>query len=230
MPYSRTRARLDAADRIAGLRVPFVYAKTRWRQLAPTVRNSIFQNCVFQLSAVLEDYIYQAIGRWLENLKTAAAPSLHMPEIARTVTIARHLEEEFRRYQSHGDEMKIAQFLSESKETILLINSVDALPDLDYAKLLLKDRKFPSDRNMSVMFRRIGISNIGGIISKKTKSDFGLHLRSFMDVRNALAHENPPTITEVDVQRYFEQINSWISAIDRALYSHVIAKSGSIYW
>lgn len=230
MPYSRTQARIDALARIRALRTPFIYVKVRTRKVPTVVRDSVFQNCVFQLSAILEDYLLQVISGWFSRLIVLGAANSCIPVNTRAVAILRSQANSLRGYIATRDEVKFAEVLVRERDILSLMTEAARIPAVDLEDLIVKDRKFPSPRNVEALFRRLGIEKIHGRISTRTKSSFELNLRSFMDVRNALAHESPPSITDIDVDRYFEQVGTWIAAIDKEFYVHVNRISGSAYW
>jgi hypothetical protein len=111
-----------------------------------------------------------------------------------------------------------------------VMQSAATLGGIPLEEFLVKDKKFPSVKNIKVLFRRLGLVDLSQKLSRRTRSNFDLSLQSFMDVRNALAHESPPSITDVDVNLYFTRIACWVDAIDREFYSHVVSTSGSAYW
>ncbi|WP_408858521.1 HEPN domain-containing protein [Acidiphilium sp.] len=215
---------------MAALRTSFVYAKVRTRQLPTAIRDSIFQNCVFQLSATLEDYLYQVTSSWFARLFSGNSANSAIPLMTRALYVARSQEEAFRRFLGLRDESDLAT------RTYGKINIFDALNDngqvliSDYDSILLRDRKFPSVDNVSVMFRRIGMQKIFQSLNRRTSTNVELSLRGFMDIRNALAHENPPSITDLDVANYFDQLDLIISAVDREFYKHVTRCSGQQNW
>lgn len=230
MPYSRSGARDAALARAKGLRSSFVYAKVRTKSLPTFVRDSIFQNCVFQLSSILEDYLWELTSRWFSNLSAAGATNAAVPILTRALFAAKSQEESFKRFLIFGDEADLALRMSRQAHVFALFDENSRVPAIDFPNKIVKDKKFPSANNVDSMFKRLGCPNMIDMISGRIRSDFGLNLRSFMDVRNALAHESPPSITDLDVERYFNQIDSWISAIDREFYAHVAKCSGVLYW
>jgi hypothetical protein len=230
MPYSRTQARIDALARIKSLQVPFVYAKVRTRSLPTHVRDAVFQNCVFQLCAALEDYLLEAMAGWLTNLLARGAAASALPATTRAIALLKHQDDAFRLYVGTKDEGRFAEAILADRSFAALLVDTETMQSSDLASMLVKDKKFPSTRNFEALFKRIGIDKIFGKLSARTASTFELNLRSFMDVRNALAHESPPSVTDEDLVRYFSQVRSWIDAIDRELYSHVVKVSGSAYW
>lgn len=230
MPYKRSRARQSATLRIDTLRSSFVYAKIRTRQLPTPVRDCIFQNCVFQLSAILEDYLSEATNSWFSALAIGGADNSAIPLSTRALYAARSQEDAYKRYFGLGDESDLARRIAEQISLFQLFDNGRRMAIQDYHGKLVKDRKFPSVYNIDTIFRRLGLPKIFRALSRRTRTDVELALRAFMDVRNALAHESPPSITDADVERYFRQVRSWIDAIDREFYSHVLRSSGAAFW
>lgn len=230
MPYSKSGARSGAQGRIADLTRPFVYAKIRSKKLPTEVRDAIFQNCVFQLSATLEDYLSDLLSSWLSRLQTSGALSKTLPKELRAVIVARSQAEEYRKYIGLGNEVDLTRQLLNQAHRYLILDDDSNIPSLEFRALIIKDKKFPSPANLPILFRRFGIHDIMQRVSKRTKGDFRLGLQAFIDVRNALAHESPPSITDVDVGRYITQTDRWIASIDREFYSYVIRHGGPDHW
>lgn len=230
MPYSRSGARSGAQARIAVVAKPFFYAKVRSRKLPTDVRDAIFQNCVFQLSATFEDYLSDLLSGWLSRLQTSGATSDILPIELRAVIVARSQAEEYKRYIGMGNEVELAKQLLSQTDRYLILNDGALIPNLEFRSLIIKDKKFPSPNNLPVLFRRFGIQDIMQRVSRRTKGDFRLALQAFIDVRNALAHESPPSITDLDVARYIAQTDQWIASIDREFYSYVVRHGGADRW
>lgn len=230
MPYTRSTARATAKARVKLLRSSFVYARIRTRILPTYIRDAIFQNCVFQLSAILEDYLNELASRWFANLTAAGAMNSAVPVLTRAFFAAKSQEELFKRFLASGDENDLAVRTVEKSQIFSLFNDGGPIPALDFSSKIVKDRKFPSVYNIESMFRRLGIPKILQLLSKRTRTNVEFSLRAFMDVRNALAHESPPSITDLDVDRYFQQVEVWVEAIDREFYGHVVRCSGARYW
>jgi hypothetical protein len=230
MPYTRSGVRQSATQRLHDLKRSFIYAKIRTRSLPTYVRDAIFQNSVFQLSSTLEDYIWELTGQWFATLQSNGATNSKIPLLTRTLFTARLQEEFFKRYLGLGDENDLATKIQQNRQIFTLFEETSTFVQTDFNAKILKDKKFPSVNNIETLFRRLGIAKILNLMSKRTKSDVTLALKSFMDVRNALAHENPPSITDVDVDKYFKQIERWIDAIDREFFKHIVTSSGMEYW
>lgn len=230
MSYARSMARASAEKRTKLLRNSYIYAKLRPRKLPTNVRDAIFQNCVFQLSAILEDFLLELTSGWFSSVSKKSGKNSLIPEKTRILILAKTQEEHYKRYSALGDEVDLTDKIHKTSHVFQVLDEQKTFINQDGSVNLIKEKKFPSPQNMESLFRRMGLPKIIKQISKRTKSDAGLALQAFMDVRNALAHENPPSVTDIDVERYFDQTLQWINALDREFYSHVVRLSGTNYW
>lgn len=208
----------------------FDYAKRRTRKLPTHVRDAIFQNCVFLLSATLEDFIADVLTQWFNELLKQKATGSLMPEVTRLFLLARSMEANYFNYVADRDEVKLASKIGTKRHLLALVDGSQPIPVMDYREAVISDRSFPSTKNFDRLFGRVGIPKMSSKLNSRVKGDFLLALQSLMDVRNALAHEYPPPITDVDVKRHLKNLNGWINAIDREIFSHLVRVSGSKYW
>jgi hypothetical protein len=208
----------------------FHYARLRTKKLPSDVREAIFQNCVFLLSATLEDFIADVLAHWFGELIRQGANAAKLPESTRFYLITQAIEQSFFNYVGDGDEVKLASNVIAKRGVLDLADASKPLPVLDYKAAVVAARRFPSTKNFDRLFGRIGIAKMSARMNARVKGDFLLGLQSFMDVRNALAHEAPPPITDIDVDRHIRNVRKWINGIDRELYSHVAKTSGSGLW
>jgi len=216
--------------RLQSMGQTFDYAQRRTKKLPSHVREAIFQNCVFLLSAALEDFIADIVARWFDELIKQGATAAHLPESTRFYLIGQAIEQSFLNYVGDGDEVKLAANILGRRDFLALADGASALPAIDYKETVLAKRRFPSPKNIDRLFARIGIAKISSRMNARIKGDFLLSLQSFMDVRNALAHEAPPPVTDVDVRRHMRNVRKWINGLDRELYSQVLKASGPAFW
>lgn len=230
MSYRQSASRKAAMSRLQDMVRTFDYARRRTRQLPAYVREAVFQNCVFLLSATLEDFVADLLARWFDELIRQKANVAKLPEGTRFHLIAQGVEQSFRNFLSDGDEIKLASNVSANRDLLVLADPTAVLPPIDFKDGVLAKRRFPSPKNFDRLFGRVGIAKMSSRMNARVKGDFLLALQSLMDVRNALAHESPPAVTDVDVQRHVDNARKWINGIDRELYSHVVRTSGSLFW
>jgi hypothetical protein len=93
------------------------------------------------------------------------------------------------------------------------------------------DKKYPSEKNLELQFARFGLSNIYTELDKRGHSNYRLMLRSLSDKRTSIAHDYPCTsFTFADVVDALDAALKIVRTIDRVLYTHVCATSGSYCW
>jgi hypothetical protein len=96
--------------------------------------------------------------------------------------------------------------------------------------VVFSERKYPSPKNIKVMFSRIGVDNVFDQISKRINADAEYRLESFNSIRTALAHANPPQLTYIDVKRNIGQIQEFVAAVDRIIHKTLSSSIGTSVW
>ena len=76
----------------------------------------------------------------------------------------------------------------------------------------------------------MGISNVFNNADKRAKRSYEPIIQSFLDIRQAIAHQNPPDLTYNDVKHQLSNIKSFVSTLDRILFSHVSSIHGVECW
>jgi hypothetical protein len=89
---------------------------------------------------------------------------------------------------------------------------------------------YPSYKNVNRLFSRLGIPNMGDLIGKNLRRDNETLFEGFQSVRTALANSQPPVITIQDVEARLADMSSFVGAIDKIFYKHVVACCGSDCW
>ena len=230
MPYARSAARKAFHVRATELRRSFRYAKVRPQALRTDIRMLVFHASVFHLSAAFEDYVLQSLTSWMYELQLQHKPNASLPTRLRHLLFLKANEGTLRNLIVTGSEREALDKLSTAHSGLGWLDQAIELPTYPFYTSVIREKKFPSPDNLDFLFSRFGLSNVLGEMSARTSSDIPLKMKSFMDVRNAIAHEFPPNITEEDLENYFESISLWVSTIDRILFSYVVRCSGSSCW
>jgi hypothetical protein len=97
-------------------------------------------------------------------------------------------------------------------------------------KSVLATNKYPSIKNLKILYIRIGISDIFNEVAKRGQKDYKSQLESFLSIREAIAHQEAPVMTFQDVERNLNNLIDFINKIDRVVYSHIAKVSGEVYW
>ena len=228
MPYSRSQYRKDFEERVTFL----VGEAAKAQKLASAlhdIRDMTFQCAVFQTSAALETFLRLSVEGWVQQLKLNAA-SAALPPSVRGRIAAKRLHPQFERYLLRRDESKIHYYLGSQSDLWSLMIGVGAIPPFIRGEEIHEDCSYPSAKNLTRLFARIGISNVQVEIAKILQRDVEAMIEGFQSVRTALAHAAPPSITLKDVRRLLGDMAALVRAMDRVLYKHVAKYGGTVCW
>lgn len=226
--YRVSPPRKDAEIRLAGLRRGCVAACGK--SVPTEVRDMTFQSAVFQASATLEEYFKQIFDHWLYELKTNNHRGASLPDRVRYTFLARELKEAFTKHTAPADEIKLAEKIERNSQLLNFALGISELQNYINGSIAYKDRKYPSTKNIKILYSRIGCDNIFDIISSKINGDAEMQLQGFNDIRTALAHSNPPQITLTDVKRNIDVISVLIREFDRVNSKIFSDNFGSGVW
>ena len=230
MPYSRSRSRVDFNCQSRKLHSLARKISYKSHKLDYDYKNLIYQSSIFLLSAAIEEYFKNVLQDWVYELKSKRAMNKHIPSSTRTLFIVSNQVEPIKSYVFQKDDKKIINALNHSKPYYGIINDGEYIPGFFSHEVILKGKKYPSVENLKALFIRLGIPDIITILSKKGKRDFESVLKSFLNIRESIAHQTPPNLTFEDVDRNFVNINSLVNLLDRELYMHIVKSSGAKYW
>jgi hypothetical protein len=231
MPYSKSRARTEfesksielvaLARQISYKNVPLKYDH----------KNLIFQSTIVLLCSALEEYLRVFIEDLFFRYKSKNATISDTPVNSRTYTLFNNQRVIYESFINNRDEAKILEKL-DVRNTYLysLIDDTKKFTNQINAKSIVNDKKYPSPKNLKILFNRIGIKNIFGETEKLGKKNYELILRSFLDIRETIAHQESTDLTFDDVKRNFKNIMDLLDKIDRVSYRHICILSGQNFW
>lgn len=230
MSYTKSQSRKDfdsSLENISGLVKKISYKSNG---LPYSYKNLIYQSSIFLLSANIEEYIKRITEDWIYQLRIQGALNKNLSKVTRTFLLANNFSATFKKQLYQTDERELVKEIHIEKEFYSIIRDDEVFSPFISASAILKNKKYPKPDNLVTLFHRLGINNIFNSIDKKGKKDYKALIRSFLDVREAIAHQSPPSLTYSDVQRHFINIHEFISNTDRVLYSHIVKTSGSKFW
>jgi hypothetical protein len=189
----------------------------------------ILQAAIFKTSALLEEYIKNSINDWiyLAHKENCSAGSLPMELRWYYISVA-HVDA-YRSYINNKDEKRLLTNLISKKENCLFQDN-HTIKKIIKPSIILGNKKYPSVKNIKRLFTRLGIGNIFPKIDKKTKRQYEPLVKSFQDIRQAIAHQNPPDLTYNDIKNHINNIQGFVSALDRVLFSHIVSYHGMKCW
>ncbi|MBE4948140.1 HEPN domain-containing protein [Chryseobacterium culicis] len=230
MPYIRSRARNDFENECSKL---FKLAKKVSYKSSPLTYDHVQlvnQSCIFLLSARFEDYTKNLIEDLIYKYKTRGATLSNIPRNIRTKVLLDKQVNFYRSYYNSSNEKDIIKNISIDKPYYDLIDDTCLFTTQVQSSNIIGTNKYPSIKNLKILFYRLGIDDIITKLHAKARKDITTSIESFLSLRESIAHQGAPTITFNDVKRHFDNINETINHLDRIVYSHIRKESGETFW
>lgn len=230
MPYSKSRSRVNFENnqkKLANLAKKASYKNSGYSYEHTLLIN---QSVIFLLCASIEEYIKNFFEDLFYEYKSQSAELCEIPKNSRALCLLENNMQIYRRHQFNGDEAKAIRDLQVDSNNFAVINDNKIFENELSASIITNNKKYPSKKNLKVLYNRIGINNIFHEINKRGKKDYTSQLESFLNIREAISHQAPPTLTISDVERHFNNIKDIINQIDRSCHTHILNISKADYW
>lgn len=230
MPYSKSRARRDYELESAKLIKLSKKVSYKSSPLSYDHKQLINQSCIFLLSARIEDYTKNLIEDLLYSYRTNGATLKNIPKTIRTKTLLDKQVNHYRTYYNSSDEKTLIRNISIENGFYNLVDDTIEFTNQIHPSNIIGTNKYPSIKNLKILYNRIGINDIISELNRKARKDIKTGIESFLSLRESIAHQGAPAITFGDIERHFRLINEAINYIDRVVYSHIKKESGEVYW
>lgn len=230
MPYHKSQARIDFDAGTLSLKQVAKKVSYKSSPLNYDQKLLIFQSTMFLMSAKMEEYTKTLIERLIFNYKSNKALIREIPENIRTKALIDNQLNHYKNYNFNSDERKLLAKINCKKNYYDVLDLTKTVSNSINSNSILSTNKYPSVKNMKILYFRIGIDNIFNEIAKRGKKDYVSQLESFLSIREAIAHQEAPVMTFSDVERHLNNLIDIINRIDRVVYSHINKISGSKYW
>lgn len=230
MPYSKSRARNEfeiEANKLLKLAKKVSYKSS---PLTYDHKQLVNQSCIFLLSARIEDFTKILIEDLLYNYRNKGATLKHIPKNTRTKTLLDKQVSFYRSYYNSSDERTLLRNIAIDSNYYSIMDDTTNFTTQIYPSNIIGTNKYPSIKNLKILFYRIGIDDITNDLNRKAKKDVRTNIESFLSLRESIAHQGAPAVTYNDVERHFGNIIEAINYIDRVVYSHIKKESGDVYW
>ena len=229
MPYARSLARQDFLRGTQHILQVTRQATLKKTGLPTTVTDMLFQAVIFKACAQLEEYLKDVISDWLFNAAKRKCFASSLPEDLRWFCVSQAHLAHYRQFMNTPDELRLVDALKGKVQNRLLDDQAPIDGTL-FPQSVVGDRKYPSTKNIRTLFNRIGLRNVLDLVNKRTRRNCVLMLESFLSVREAIAHQDPPALTYADVRTHTRNVQRFVDAVDHILYSHVIFHHGCDCW
>ncbi len=231
MPYSRSRARREFETnyiKLLSLARQISYKNVK---LSYDHKNMIYQSSMVLLCSSLEEYLRVFIEDMFYRYRTNGASLSEIPLNPRTFSLFHKQRTIYEAFIHNRDETKVLEKLKISNPSLYaVIDDNEIYTNHVDAKSIVNDKKYPSPKNIKILYNRIGVKNIFSETNRIGKKDYDFILRSFLDVRETIAHQESTDLTFEDVKRNFENIKDFLDKLDRTTYKHICNVSGQRFW
>lgn len=230
MSYARSDARKAFDCKILSLKRTARTASYNINSVPNSVRDLTYHAAIFEASACLEEYIRTLIDGVEYLLKSNSKAVDHLPKELRTFLFINNIKVKFKNYYLSEDEGRALRELQIRKPLYNILHDEQVVDSTLRIDSVYTNKKYPSVNNWRLLFKRLGISDIYGSVSSILSRDSEAILDSFNDVRTAIAHQIPPSLTINDVIRHLDNLIVFIRATDRVVYRHLVRDVGSECW
>lgn len=230
MSYSKSRARVSFEQSIGDLLRLSRFASLKKNRISYDHQNLIYQSAIFRACAAIEEYLKTFAEDLLFELKAKAAKLSDVPLNLRASSLLYRQTETFKTYIVNGDEASALKRLQPASFPFSVCRDDDLLVDQIGKNDVLGTKKYPSIKNLKVVYNRLGIPDVIQEAHKRGKKDYTNRLESFLSVREAISHQIPPPLTFEDVKRHFANILELLNQFDRISFSHMSKVSNKKFW
>jgi hypothetical protein len=199
-------------------------------EVPSSVRDLAFQCSILQTSAAIEEYIRTLFDGWAFELSKKQLTASPLPHRTKLAIAKEKLSTHFTQYLFQKDEKEFLRKLDAEAHLWPLLTGQTFVPVSFDGSVVYSERKYPSGKNIKVLFSRIGVDNIFDLLSRHVAADAEFQLKSFNDIRTALAHSNPPQLTLLDVERNLQTITKLVNAMDKVVHQTLSRHLGSAIW
>lgn len=189
---------------------------------------------IFLAHAELENYIEDSFSSIAKGVVEAYIAGFPIPKDLRAHLFLSksNLKDAFGKFlggSAEKDLIKAVRVALDGDSVKLLVSSAKA-PFVS-GKDIYGMIKYPSERNLTKLFSRLGINKVFDELSKHLKQDSKVLLESIGSLRTQLAHTGAlPGISPKDVRKKIDDTARFVRAMDRVLYSFLCGAYGEPHW
>lgn len=232
MPYLVSTARKTTKSEFKEIKSRI--RKSQSKNIDPSIREYVVAASIFLAHATLENYVSDVFSGFANGIQSSPIKGSEIPD-----TLRAHL------FLSKIDKTKIygsaIGMHAESESLISLSNSLKhaAGTVVDDSKTIFRftgkdiytSYKYPSADNLKKIFQRIGEPKIFQQLDIVIKRDSKSLLESLGSLRTQLAHTGQlPGVSPSDVIKKIQDIEIFVSALDRVMHKTITRSFGHKVW
>lgn len=233
MPYSKSTARVEF-----DITANYLLEKAQETEHIPLsimpqeLKILVYQAVLVMLSSNVEEYHKHVIEDWFYQMRHQGALMDKVPLHTRMLGLLKSTEAGVKDYlyKRASEKNSIENFITNKSMLTKLLDDSEVFDIESLHEKVWGDKKYPSQDNIKILYNRIGIPDIFKRINVKTHKNYKPLLKSFNDIRSSIAHTGSVSITYDDIKNQKDFICEFIYILDKELYCHCCATSGSQYW
>jgi len=208
--------------------------KSQNKKIEPTIREYVVAASIFLAHATLENYISDIFSGFANGLQSSPVKGSEIPENLQAHLFLNKIDKTKIYGAAIGTHSEVDSLTSIAKSLKANAGSVVDNSTTIFrftGKDIFTNHKYPSADNIKKIFHRIGEPRIFQKLDIVLKSSSQSLLESLGSLRTQLAHTGQiPGVSPSDVIKRIEDVELFISAIDRVMYKLITSFSGQQTW
>lgn len=172
--------------------------------------------------AHLESYVKEIVEDAIDALNQHVPAPSNWPKgmLGYVVHHTLGLHQKYKDFAFHEDENVVISSVGEVADRLLRPNTQNSF-QVD-ATAILDKKKYPSPKNMPQLFRRIGISDLFGLVSADGGFNSKITLTSLNDIRSVIAHSGGVSngFLVKEFKDYVKKMVKFVVSLDRVISGH----------
>lgn len=232
MPYSVSVARKTTKTEFKEIKSRI--RKSQNKKIEPTIREYVVAASIFLAHATLENYVSDIFSGFANGLQSSPIKGSQLPENLQAHLFLNRIDKTRIYGAAIGTHSEVDSLTSIAKS---LKNSAGTVVDNSTTifrftgKDIFTTHKYPSVDNIKKIFHRIGEPKIFTKLDILLKGSSQSLLESLGSLRTQLAHTGQiPGVSPSDVIKRIEDVELFVSAVDRVMYKLLIAFTDQKTW
>lgn len=232
MPYSVSVARITTKAEFKEIKSRI--RKSQNKKIEPAIREYVVAASIFLAHATLENYVSDIFSGFANGLQSSPIKGSQLPENLQAHLFLNRIDKTKVYGAAIGTHSEVDSLTSIAKS---LKNNAGTVVDNSATifrftgKDIFTTYKYPSVDNIKKIFHRVGEPKIFTKLDILLKGSSQGLLESLGSLRNQLAHTGQiPGVSPSDVIKRIEDVELFISAVDRVMYKILITFADQKTW
>ena len=233
MPYTKSNAKVDFESTVLKLKSLAKSTKSiKDTALSYEHKSLIYQSIIVALSSAIEEYHKSVIESMFHKMRIQGVKMGQLPLNTRLLHVLDVSKDSVKDYLFDKDsEANTILKLSGKKDYLKkLVDDNDLFDITWYQSRIVGDKKYPSEKNVIALYARLGIKDILKTLQVKSHKNYKAKLRSFNDLRTAIAHVGGKDVTFEDVTAQIEFVSDFVYMLDKELCCLCSNTAGTSCW